>query len=197
MHSISPRRLTAQAACVLAIVLAGCGSSGGNHNIPPPPELINGQFVFQDGEGPSGEQRSVEEQARFDWTQKIDFDAPNKSRVNPFVAGVEAEQGQSGDGEETDDENGVRVKGFSKLDRVRVFLRVGDDFRSLKEGESLNNVRIVKIHPPHVTLVRDGEEETRSLLEEPTDQARRQDDALAEDDGDLWTDPDPLDDITS
>lgn len=198
MQRCSPLLTTSLACCVLAAV--GCGASqSGNHDIPPPPEFLDGKFVFDEDSqiGPQDENQKK----RFDWTQPIEFEPPNTNRANPFIAGVDGQGVASTSEESAEDESQTKVsiKGFVNVDKPRVFLRIGGELRSLSEGESLNEVQVVKIQPPHVTLVRDGVTETRSLLNEPTDQRNEPDqfEDLDDLDDSDWLDEGPELDITS
>ncbi len=155
---------------LFAIVLSatGCGSGGGNQDIPPPPDMVDGKFVFKSEDDAAASPTTPE----FDWSKAIAFKPPNPRRKNPFA--VKSSNTKTGSdsfssSDHAEDDDGIRVKGFVNRNGMRVVMRVGDQFRSLREGESIGKVEVLKISPPQVTIAFEGKSETRSIHDEPID----------------------------
>ena len=105
----------------------------------------------------------------FDWSKPIEFDPPNKSRTDPFLGQDDSSSNAAQTSENSKADAGLRIKGFVNVNGLRVFLRIGDDYRTLRDGESLKHVEVLNISPPNVTILRNGVTEVRSILEEATD----------------------------
>lgn len=177
--SCGSQRGAIRLACVLVGALAltgllsGCGESEPNFEMPPPPPIGPDGRPILSAEDLGGDSAKAEE-PDFDWSQPIVFNPPHPHRRDPFAANGAAAPDPSKVVRQTNSggDGAIRVKGFVNVNGLRVVMRVGGEVRSLREGESLQGLKIVRIAPPHVTFVHRGAEVTRSVLREKTDTRR-------------------------
>ncbi|TWU63129.1 hypothetical protein V7x_48670 [Crateriforma conspicua] len=110
---------------------------------------------------PSQESQTADVQAT-----PVAFDPVSPDRVNPFVYPGGEQDERSGFAVRGANASQVKVLGFADVGVPRVFLRIEDETKILREGDQAMNIRVVKINPPNVVLAIDNLTWTATMFDD-------------------------------
>ena len=102
-------------------------------------------------------------------TQAISFTPPYPHRTDPFTFPGRPTEPAIVDREPvtTDDALQPRVLGFANVREPRVLMQIGDSTHSMKVGDRIRSVEVIRIRPPAADLSVLGQVRTITMFDDP------------------------------
>lgn len=100
---------------------------------------------------------------------EVAFSTPHPNRVDPFSFPGESTDRPALDPIEIGEPGPIvtEVLGFADVDQPRVLLRIGDRSFSMKVGDQIQSVEVIRIRPPAADLSVDGVVRTITMFDHP------------------------------